>query len=193
MNKEFYRMNKPVDSKYVQVFDNVITKEFCEYLINKFHENKDRWEVHENDLFTFNQINLVNNMDLYEEEVNNLMEKFQHMVEQYAYHANIADIQFPREYGFEAIRMKHYPADKGVFKPHIDANDVESMRRFLVFFLYLDEGEGGETALYDQGINIPRKPGRLLMFPPTWTFPHAGNMPIGNDKHIIGSYLHYVK
>lgn len=177
--------------KYVKVYDDVISPETCEHLINKFHQNKDRWETHENDLFTFNQINLPNNIDIFSGEVSYLMDLFSNMVDRYATDCNLATIQFPEEYGFEAIRMKHYPEGKGVFNPHIDACNLDTIKRFLVFFLYLDEGEGGETALYDQGINIPRKPGRLLMFPPMWNFPHAGNMPIKNDKHIIGSYLHY--
>lgn len=178
--------------KYVKVYDDVIPADYCEHLIDKFHEHQDRWEVHENDLYTFNQMNLPSNMDLYEKDVNILMQIFDKMVERYKYDCELATIQFPEEYGFEAVRMKHYPANVGEFKPHVDANDLESIKRFLVFFLYLDEGEGGETALYDQGINIPRKPGRLLMFPPMWNYPHAGNMPVGTDKHIIGSYLHYV-
>lgn len=180
-------------SKYVKVYDEIVEKDFCTHLINKFKENQDRWEVHNNELFTFNQINLANNLDLYEEENNYLMDVFSNMVERYAYDCGLIKIQFPEQYGFEAIRMKHYSAGVGEFKPHIDAMDLKSIIRFLVFFLYLDEGEGGETALYDQGIAIPRKPGRLLMFPPMWNYPHAGQKPKTNDKYIIGSYLHYIK
>jgi len=99
--------------------------------------------------------------------------------------------QFPKEYGFEEMRMKHYEAGRGEFKPHIDASE-EASKRFLVFFLYLDEGPGGQTVFIDQKMHCERKPGRLLMFPPTWTYPHAGMMPQEIDKHIIGSYLHYV-
>lgn len=180
-------------AKYIKVYDDIVDKDFCDHLINKFKENKPRWETHENDLYTFNQINLANNLDVYQQENEYLMGIFSDMVERYAYDSKVMKFQFPETYGFEAIRMKHYPANVGQFKPHIDAMDLNSIIRFLVFFLYLDEGEGGETALYDQGIAIPRKPGRLLMFPPMWTYPHAGQMPKSNDKYIIGSYLHYVK
>lgn len=180
-------------SKYIKVYDEVIDKSLCDHLINKFHQHEDRWEVHNNSLYTFNQINLPNNLDLYQEENQYLSDMFADMVNRYAYDCGLVEFQFPQNYGFEAIRMKHYPADHGRFNPHIDANNLNTIKRFLVFFLYLNEGEGGETALYDQGIAIPRKPGRLLMFPPMWTYPHAGQMPKGNDKYIIGSYLHYIE
>ena len=181
------------DTKYVKVYDDAVDSSFCQHLIKKFHDNKDRWEIHENEVFTFNQINLADNTDLFEEETNHLMDVYERYIEQYLFDCKIATIQFPSDYGFEAIRMKYYPADIGKFSPHIDAANLKNIIRFLVFFLYLDEGEGGETVLYDQEIAVDRKPGRLLMFPPMWTYPHAGQMPIGNDKHIVGSYLHYIK
>lgn len=181
------------DTKYVKVYDNVISRSFCDHLINKFHNNKDRWETHDNEVYTFNQINLIDNKDLFEDEINQLMEVYQKSIEQYLFDCKIITAQFPEEYGFEAIRMKHYRANVGKFSPHVDASNLKDIIRFLVFFLYLDEGDGGQTILYDQEIAVDRQPGRLLMFPPTWTYPHAGQMPTGNDKHIIGSYLHYIK
>jgi hypothetical protein len=41
-------------------------------------------------------------------------------------------------------------------------------------------------------IKVQPKAGRLLMFPPLWTHPHIGMMPISNAKYIIGGYLHYI-
>lgn len=179
--------------KYVKIYDNVIPEEYCNHLIEKFHANPDAWEYHDNETFIFNQINLPNHKVIFEAEIAFLMEVFEHYVNRYAYDCKMSQIQMPENYGFEAIRMKYYKADHGEFKPHIDACDLETIKRFLVFFLYLDEGDGGETALYDQEVAVQRKPGRLLMFPPMWTYPHAGLMPKGTDKHIIGSYLHYVE
>ena len=46
------------------------------------------------------------------------------------------------KYGFEAIRMKKYmPNNIDEFKEHVDVGDYASARRFLVFFLYLDDNE----------------------------------------------------
>jgi hypothetical protein len=41
-------------------------------------------------------------------------------------------------------------------------------------------------------LTIERESGKLIMFPPLWTHPHKGDMPVGNPKYIIGSYLHFL-
>lgn len=177
--------------KYIRVYDDVITKEFADHLIEKFHANKDEWKIRDEVLYTFNEINLNDSIKIFEPELKALASVYEDMVDKYIRDVGIYDFQFPDSYAFEAFRMKQYPEGVGEFLPHIDAGDFHSAKRFLVFFLYLDAGEGGETILFDQGVAVPRKPGRMIMFPPTWTYPHAGAMPTKNDKHIIGSYLHF--
>lgn len=176
--------------KYIKVYDNVITKTYCDILIEKFHKNKKEWIERETNIYKFNEINLVKSRNIFENDLDYLYNVFDTYVDLYRKDCGVRDYQFPQTYGFEEIRMKHYKAGEGEFKPHIDSNE-SSIKRFLVFFLYLDSGEGGETIFYDHKTLCERKPGRLLMFPPMWTYPHAGLMPIQNDKHIIGSYLHY--
>ena len=89
--------------------------------------------------------------------------------------------------------MKRYePNDIDEFKEHVDVGDYDSARRFLVFFLYLDSNKEGATSFSNFDIAIKPKAGRLLMFPPTWTYLHTGHKPIDKNKYIIGSYLHYV-
>ena len=57
---------------------------------------------------------------------------------------------------------------------------------------------GGETkflSLYKPGTYIPftvtPKRGRLLMFPPMWSWYHAGLKPESGKKYLIHSYCHY--
>ena len=93
----------------------------------------------------------------------------------------------------EDFRVKKYR--KGTddrFSTHVDVGDHASARRFLAFFIYLNTiEEGGETAF--PGIKtVKPKCGRVLMFPPLWTFPHEGRPTISDHKYIVGSYLHYI-
>jgi len=34
--------------------------------------------------------------------------------------------------------------------------------------------------------------GTVLVFPATWEYVHRGNVPVDEDKYILGGYLHYV-
>ena len=71
-------------------------------------------------------------------------------------------------------------------------DSYNSARRFLVFFMYLNNNDGGETTFPDYDISVKPEAGKVLVFPPLWTFRHAGQKPINQPKYIIGSYLHYV-
>ena len=85
------------------------------------------------------------------------------------------------------------------FDTHVDVINYETSRRFLAFFIYLnDVDEGGETEFVGfnkEGTYIPYKiqpkRGRLLMFPPMWPWLHAGHKPVSNKKYLIHSYCHY--
>ena len=70
--------------------------------------------------------------------------------------------------------------------------DYASAKRFLVFFLYLKDNKEGYTSFPEYDLKVKPKAGRLLMFPPLWTYKHIGHKPIEVPKYIIGSYLHYV-
>tara|TARA_Y100000034_G_scaffold114845_1_gene151368 strand:+ start:1087 stop:1416 length:330 start_codon:yes stop_codon:yes gene_type:complete len=107
---------------------------------------------------------------------------------------------WPERYGYEAVRMKRYLTnDYDRFDPHVDVLNHETARRFLAFFIYLnDVEEGGETQFLNinhPGTYLPYtvkpKRGRLLMFPPTWQYYHVGLKPVSDRKYIIHSYCHY--
>ena len=73
-----------------------------------------------------------------------------------------------------------------VCKPHIEEKSKG------IFFLYLNSNFDGRTSFSEYDMQVYPKAGRLLMFPPTWTYLHAGYKPKLESKYIIGSYLHYV-
>jgi len=124
---------------------------------------------------------------------NALQEVFNTYISRYMQDCNITDKMFPQQYSYEMFRMKRYmPNGVDEFNDHVDVGNLDSARRFLVFFLYLDDNEGGHTEFPQFDISIPPKTGRMVMFPPMWTHLHAGRKPIDKPKYIIGSYLHYV-
>jgi hypothetical protein len=177
---------------YVKVYDNALPKEFCDLIIQEFESSVNKHERHDNNGHpNFTQLNLTKYFG--DSSIHSAIVKralfFKHQ-----YIADTGSRMFPEVHGWEEIRMKKYNND-GIdrFDEHIDACDLESSKRFLVMFWYLnDVDEGGET-VFTAPLNISVKPkaGRILMFPPMWMYPHAGMAPKSNSKYIIGSYLHY--
>ena len=187
----------------IRVYDDVVDEESCERLIQMFENSKDTQPVKLDDgdnSISFTQLIMVEHKE-WESVQAGMLEVFQDYIMRYNIDVSLKSKQWPETYGYEAIRMKRYlDNDYDRFDPHVDVLNYETARRFLAFFIYLnDVEEGGETEfvnLHKPGTYVPfkveAKRGRLLMFPPLWPWYHAGRKPISNNKYIIHSYCHYV-
>ena len=188
---------------YIQIYDDVIDKDSCNTLIGKFETHEEQHEtVYQEDgdeKIAFKQLQLIKFKE-WESIQQGLLELFQDYIVRYKIDCNIKTKQWPDEYGYEAIRMKRYlNNDSDRFDPHVDVLNHDTSRRFLAFFIYInDVDEGGETKFLNfqkPGTFIPftvtPKRGRLLMFPPMWPWYHAGLKPESGNKYLIHSYCHY--
>jgi hypothetical protein len=184
---------------YVTYYDNVMDKDLCREIIDRFEKNIDQQEDtilkgHR----SFKEINITKHQNW--KDVNEkLLDLMQFNLGKYMTQFNIDAKAWPEQVGYEMFRMKRYmPNDEDEFAFHVDVQDYATARRFLVYFFYLNDVDvGGETAFQinrNQPIIQKVKPvaGRLLMFPPLWTHPHIGMKPISGPKYILGGYLHYV-
>ena len=185
----------------IRVYDDVVDKESCKRLIQKFEDSKDTKPVKLDDgdnSISFTQLTMVEHKE-WESVQAGMLEVFQDYIMRYNIDVSLKSKQWPETYGYEAIRMKRYlDNDYDRFDPHVDVLNYETARRFLAFFIYLnDVEEGGETEFFfnKPGTFIPfkvePKRGRMLMFPPTWQYYHAGLKPISGKKYLIHSYCHY--
>jgi len=124
---------------------------------------------------------LIKNISIY---INNNLNNYSHL-----------DIFSSNEpYFFEVLQYQKYYKNNGIFTYHTDdssyVNNNKIFTRVLTYIFYLnDVEEGGETVVWDF-IHIKPEKGRLLLFPACWTFPHKGNLPISNDKHIITGWVY---
>ena len=180
--------------KYIRTYDNVITEGQCESLVDMFDKKTDQHVSTNLESGTqFTEININHHKD-WSDVVNKLYQTVRPYVDRYKKDVNIGKYQWPLQYGFEQIRFKRYlPNDIDEFKEHVDVGDYNSARRFLVLFLYLNHNKAGETSFPDYDIKVKPEPGKLLMFPPTWTYLHIGHKPKETPKYIIGTYLHYIE
>ena len=177
----------------IRIYDNAMSPEDCKKIIELFETNKDQIQAFNTGRKEYSEIDI----DKFETPWSETKEKFISMMKTYM-NKFMKDVKiqindFPPIIDMENIRIKKYlPNDKDEFKTHVDVLRALIAKRFLVYILYLnDVEEGGETHLPKLNIKVKPKEGRLLMFPPFWTHPHAGLKPIKGTKYIIMSYLHY--
>ena len=188
-------------SNYIRVYDDVLPKETCDYLIKSFEEEKikqnNQYLRHsdfswQNDYRSFLELNISQT-----ESYKDFMPKYYSRTKQiYDHYKSIVGTDFfPQKFAFEDARLKKYEAnDYDQFGWHIDVGDKASASRYLVMFTYLNDVEVGGETQFEGELDYTVKPvcGRMVVFPPMWMFAHRGKKPISCPKYILSTYLHYV-
>lgn len=92
------------------------------------------------------------------------------------------------------FRLQHYAKNAGFYRKHHDGAPWDKdpvNRRVLAIIVYLNNvDKGGGTGFPEHGLTVDAVAGRIAIFPATWTHPHAGLVPISNDKWIISTFIH---
>ena len=181
----------------IRVYDDILDKEFCQRLIEKFEATDDKtvW----NDYRKFSDTLLLENIEYWKDEIPVCLDAFTKIIEKYKDDLPWPDEHkklFPKEYTLEGIKLKKYsPNDIDQFPWHVDVATAETGLRFLAFFIYLDDNDAGETEFIENKtttISVKCIGGRAIMFPPMFPWVHCGRKPVNKPKYLLQSYLHYV-
>jgi len=196
-------MNNVIDLVYINTTS--ISRELCNDMINLFEQEDTKYDgltlsglnkkLKDTTDFTIprgvDKWNKINGL-LTKELFNNVIE----YVKKYNNKVNETYEIFNAKYlTVESLQVQKYNKNAGKYLYHDDAvcNFKEKKMRVLTFLWYLnDVDEGGETEFWSK-YRIKPEAGKLILFPASWTFPHAGMVPISNDKYIITGWLwqHY--
>ncbi len=168
---------------------NILPTNLCDYLINLYESDKDNRERVDNESKpTFTQLNLNR---YHRKIVSNLFNYFSLALD--SYKKEVPSSKYLPEIKYiEEFRIKKYEVG-GVdrFDEHVDVIDHKSAKRCLALFYLNDVDEGGKTIFPHHHKEFTPVKGSVIIFPPTWEYPHLGEPPISNPKYIMSSYLHY--
>lgn len=186
---------------YITVLDDVLPHSFCKEIIKKFEVNANHeQELTEWENRRFMEVNITTQTS-WEQENDAMVRSINILYRQYLdIHKIILGVQWPKTFGFEQFRMKRYlPNGVDQFAFHTDVGSYASSRRFLSFLWYLNTVEEGGATKFGYVPDdphpfaaVPAVEGRVLIFPPLWTYPHWGEKTISGPKYIISGYLHYL-
>ena len=96
-----------MENKYIKTYDNVLTKEQCQHIIDKFEDSKQQWQKTELENHrSFTEINL-NLHDDWKEYVKIIYTHMRPYIDKYAEEFKITH-NWPEKFGWEHIRMKKY-------------------------------------------------------------------------------------
>ena len=173
----------------VKVYDNILPENICQRLIELFEANKKHQHFIDNDNCPcFTQVNL--NM-ISTDTVRFLIPYIADVYKRYR--KDTKNFYSPLLKQLEEFRIKKYNTGGNErFDEHVDVTDYDSSVRAVAFLFYLNDNDGNTLfPLHD--LNIQPVSGRVLIFPPTWDYPHSGLPPKSNSKYIMSTYIHYGK
>lgn len=139
----------------------------------------------------------------------NTIDKFVNVVDLYQQDVGIHKAQFPKTFGWEELRIKRFLIEGGDkendympnnyhgLENHVDVYSFAHAKRFLCLMVYLnDDFQGGETVFPTFGSKVIPKKGMAFIFPPTWTYLHRGDPPLGPSKlgakYFLMTHCNYV-
>ena len=177
------------NSLMVKVYDNVIPDNACKSLINLFEYNKKHQEyINDDHCPCFTQIN-INKIST--NIVRGLIPTLQKIY--YQYKNDTQSKYIPPLKELEEFRIKrYYNNGNEKFDEHVDVTDSSSSIRAVAFLFYLNDN-AGNTLFPSHNLNIQPVSGRVIVFPPTWEYPHTGLPPKNDSKYIMSTYIHYGK
>ena len=176
-------------SDYVKAYEATLSPEQCQALIARFEANAPLHERRRAEgSYSFLQFSVTRHWPEVETQIARIMMT---AMQQYWRSLEIGPY-WPAKPEAEEIRLKCYlPGGEDKFPPHVDVMDEADARRFMTAILYLNDPGGGETVFPGLDVTVAPAPGRLVVFPPLWLFPHAGLPPRDRPKYILHSYLWY--
>ena len=173
----------------VKVYDNVIPSKACKNFIDLFENNENHQEYIDYDgCPCFTQLNLN---QLSQKTVSLLIPYLAEVYKKYKKDTKSKYIPPLKE--VEEFRIKrYYNNGNEKFDEHVDVTDYNSSLRAVAFLFYLNDNDGN-TLFPLHNLNIQPVSGRVIVFPPTWEYPHQGLAPKSNPKYIMSTYVHYGK
>ena len=182
-------MGQRLMTDYIKAYAGTLSPDQCQTLIARFEADGDRHEAKGFDGgFSFVQLDVTKHWP----DVHAVVDRIVQVCSQQYQNALGLAPYWPTTRMQEHIRLKRYmPGGRDQFPPHVDVMDQAAAARFCTAIIYLNAPGGGETVFPELGVVMPPEPGKLIMFPPLWTFPHAGLPPRDRPKYILHAYLWY--
>ena len=163
----------------------ILNPQICESLILSFEQSDQKEKIDYDAKPRFTQVNFGQNPYL--------VQRSKATIDIYRELLGPRSWYLPPVKYMEEFRIKKYdPETKDRFDEHVDVVNHATARRCLALLFYLNEvSTGGETEFPIHGRIIKPETGSVLVFPPTWEYPHAGRPPVSGPKYIMSTYLHY--
>ena len=170
-------------NNYILKIDNLLSKEYCEQIINSFKSKLKKDEL--NTARNYEYFDIYKDNDYFQLLDNCFNKMFKEYLKLYT------EIQFTEnKFTVLEYRFKRFPPGKNYETWHSE-HSIKYPHRILNFILYLSDHNCGTEFFRD--IIINSNCGRGILFPSYFTHTHRGIVcPDKKDRYIITGYLTFI-
>lgn len=185
---------------FIEKYDNIFTKNECNYLINLFEscpfhvEGRAGGEVNYEkkkgigiDLFfKSDNENIVTegNQRINEIILPSVIECLKEYKKKYPLIDKVSSWNIDNYY-----HIQRFNEGEGYYIIHCEQEGITS-KRMLVWMIYLNDAKSG-TRFYHQKVDMKAKSGRVVIWPAAWTHMHSGIIPNKGTKYIATGWFSY--
>ena len=171
---------------YIRKYNNVLTKENCEYYIKKFESSPDHVK---NGFSVGNYLGI--NLNLSQEPI--LVKAIQTNLSKYKLKYKFIH-NIDSEWGINTeCNLQRYLPGKSYSEEHMEHGPNEwDKKRVIAWMIYLNDiKDGGGTYWPQQKFKSKSKSGSLLIWPSGWTHSHHGIVSNTEIKYIITGWCSF--
>ena len=187
------------NSDFFGIYDNALTKEECQILINKFENstkregrsysngdlvvNEDQKKCIEVEDSGFSNKTIISRI---------INERLRECIDKYKKEYPSIDEFIARWVIDNAYNFQKYETEEDGFKVwHTEAGGAPTARRVLAWMFYLNDAKSGTEFINYPTVNA--KMGRCVIWPAGWTHVHKGVVPNKGLKYILTGWASYVE
>ena len=192
---------------HIQIYDNILSKEVCNNIIEYFDGHPNVTQAHigkgiRKDIKNGTNLTIdVNNCSkfMYDLLGSDIIPSLNAGILKYKKKFPfLEEVYFwDMEDGFNI--QKFDGKEEGYFVRHCENDGIENPndivyghRRMLVWMIYLNNAKSG-TRFYYPTRDVKAKQGRLVIWPADWTHPHSGIIPNRGEKYLMTGWYAYKK
>ncbi len=178
---------------FIQVFDNVLSPENCNLIINEYKNSSEWLDTHTGsginknvrncmEISISSEYTLEKNLDVRKNLDNVVFESVRKVISNY--NDIVPTFRIDIDTGYQLLRYK----EGEFYTQHTDS--FKEQQRSLSCSIQLNEDyDGGEFALFDREIMIRTKPGSAIVFPSNFMYPHEIMPVIKGTRYSIITWL----
>jgi len=173
---------------FINVYENAISDETCDALVNQFNVSFNNDAVFRNDKEQLMREDSV--LYLQEPHTNIANELHNQILNSSASYSKKYEILRGLNLKSFVVKIQKTEPSEGYHKWHCEQASIDVATRSMVWSVFLnDVDEGGEMEFLYQQKRVKPSKGSLCLFPASWTHTHRGNPPLSNTKYIATGWF----